>query len=327
MDCSEYHSIGLTKKTSRSFLRLCSCVRRLHHHPLAVFPVNIESQVSNDLLIDLDFDLHSISNLEYEKSKNEEIKFPFDLDDAPSCNVEELREIERRRKIGLANKGKVPWNKGRPHTPETRARIKQRTIEALRDPKIRNKMSESPRRHSDQVKTKISFSLKQLWGERLKCKRAKEKLYMSWSENIAEFARKGGVNEEELSWDTYDKLKREISLRNLEHATEKAEAKEKRAERKAQTTAKSEHKEALIKRPRKKRQKPKEVEEELNLKARLTKIQRKKSVNGQTSSPITAMVSCYPSLERLDLQFIEREKMRMQVSLADEIRAAKNKRT
>lgn len=27
-----------------------------------------------------------------------------------------MKEEERRRKIGLANKGKIPWNKGRRHT-------------------------------------------------------------------------------------------------------------------------------------------------------------------------------------------------------------------
>lgn len=48
----------------------------------------------------------------------------------------EVREEERRRKIGLANKGKVPWNKGIKHTQDTRRRIKQRTIEALRNPKV-----------------------------------------------------------------------------------------------------------------------------------------------------------------------------------------------
>ncbi|KAL8141297.1 hypothetical protein V2J09_007318 [Rumex salicifolius] len=329
IDCSDSHSIGLTKNASRSLLRLFSCVRRLHHHHhFAVFPLNVESQGSNNMLVDLDFDLHSISSLQYEQSENEGIKFPFDSDDSTSCNADDLRETERRRKIGLANKGNVPWNKGRPHTPETRARIKQRTIEAMRDPKIRKKMSESPRRHSDEVKTKISSSLRQLWGERLKCKRAKEKLFMSWSENIAEVARKGGVDEEELSWDSYEKLKREIALQNLEYAKEKAKAKERKkiqAEIKAQTKAKSESKPTPLKRPRKKQDKPKVVKE-LNLKTRLTKIQRKKSVKRRTSRQVPTMVSCYPSLERLDLQFIEMEKLRNKVSLEDEIRAAKNKR-
>lgn len=138
---------------------------------------------------------------------------------------------------------------------------------------------------SDQVKTKISTSLRRLWGERRKRKHAKEKLFNSWAEYIAEAARKGGVNEDELDWDSYGKMKREIALRNLEHAIERAKAKEEkrsRAGRKAQKRAKRvrvnqrlaerEHKEAPIKRPRKKNQNPNEVEEELNLKTRLTKV-------------------------------------------------------
>lgn len=31
-----------------------------------------------------------------------------------------VKEEERRRKIGLANRGKVPWNKGRKHTEGSR---------------------------------------------------------------------------------------------------------------------------------------------------------------------------------------------------------------
>lgn len=46
------------------------------------------------------------------------------------------REMQRRRKIGVANKGRVPWNKGRTHSKETRERISKRTVEALNDPKV-----------------------------------------------------------------------------------------------------------------------------------------------------------------------------------------------
>lgn len=51
---------------------------------------------------------------------------------------EDHKEILQRRRIGHANKGKIPWNKGRAHTAETRLRIKQRTREALRNPKVKS---------------------------------------------------------------------------------------------------------------------------------------------------------------------------------------------
>nr|CAB3460585.1 unnamed protein product [Digitaria exilis] len=47
------------------------------------------------------------------------------------------KEIERRRKIGAANKGQVPWTKGRKWSEEHKKLISQRTTEALRDPKTR----------------------------------------------------------------------------------------------------------------------------------------------------------------------------------------------
>ena len=86
-------------------------------------------------------------------------------------NVDSLKSLDkermRRMRIGLANKGRVPWNKGRKHTAgtlhsslfyhfwiillfkwfimkpiaETRERIRMRTLEALKDPKVKSSKS------------------------------------------------------------------------------------------------------------------------------------------------------------------------------------------
>ncbi|KAE9592877.1 putative nuclease associated modular domain 3 [Lupinus albus] len=128
---------------------------------------------------------------------------------------EVLKERTRRMRIGLANKGKVPWNKGRKHTAETRERIRLRTLEALRNPKVRKKMAEHPLPHSDQIKAKISSSLRRVWQERLKSKRSREKLLISWEQSIANAARKGESGQEELDWDSYDNIKQQLELQRL----------------------------------------------------------------------------------------------------------------
>lgn len=52
-----------------------------------------------------------------------------------NVNSEDDSEV---RRISHANKGRVPWNKGRRHSEETRQKISQRTKEALKDPKVKS---------------------------------------------------------------------------------------------------------------------------------------------------------------------------------------------
>eukprot|EP00959_Pyramimonas_sp_CCMP1952_P347172 7271559-Pyramimonas_sp.AAC.1 len=56
----------------------------------------------------------------------------------------------------------VPWNKGRKHSEETKARIKQRTQEAMKRPDIVQKLKESGKkqRHSSETRAKISEKLR-----------------------------------------------------------------------------------------------------------------------------------------------------------------------
>ncbi|RVX03828.1 hypothetical protein CK203_021646 [Vitis vinifera] len=55
-------------------------------------------------------------------------------------------------------------------------------------------------------------------------------------------------------------------------------------------------------------------------------LHKKKSINGQVASLREMVISQIPACEKLDLEFIKRERMQREVSLADQIRAAKSKR-
>uniref|UniRef100_A0A5B7BXV8 Uncharacterized protein n=2 Tax=Davidia involucrata TaxID=16924 RepID=A0A5B7BXV8_DAVIN len=202
-------------------------------------------------------------------------------------------------------------------------------------------MSECPRTHSNQTKARIRSSLRRLWGQRLKWKRSREKFLQLWAESIAKAAKQGGGDQQELDWDSYDKIKKEIALQQLQWAANKAKAKE-MAQIRAQTAARAraEKMASLAQKRKEQEQKAKVIGEikrktrkiskeekeelavaqELKLKARLTKIHKKKSVNGQVTS------QDHRAWEKLDLEFMKREQIQKEVSLADQIRAAKNKR-
>ncbi|XP_027171321.1 nucleoporin GLE1 isoform X1 [Coffea eugenioides] len=257
---------------------------------------------------------------------------------AKNSNSENEREMQRRKRIGLANKGKVPWNKGRKHSEETREIISRRTKEALRDPKVRAKMSECPRSLSNQTKTRISRSLQKLWGQRLKWKRSEEKLLQLWAESIARVAKTGGSDQQELDWDSYEKMKRAIALQHLERAAQMAKEKEMAhvlAERAAKE--RDERKKILAQRKRelaqkakvRKRKRSKEEREEFaanqesKLKAKLTKIHKLKPAISHFSSHHQRTWKNV-DVGKLDALFTRTEQH--QVSLADQIRLAKIKR-
>ena len=48
-------------------------------------------------------------------------------------------ELKRRERISKANKGNVPWNKGRRHSPETIEKIRRKTMERMKSPEVRAK--------------------------------------------------------------------------------------------------------------------------------------------------------------------------------------------
>ncbi|XP_020598294.1 uncharacterized protein LOC110037899 isoform X2 [Phalaenopsis equestris] len=252
------------------------------------------------------------------------------------------KERERRGKIGLANRGRTPWNKGRKHNEETRMIIKKRTIEALKDPKVRKKMADRPHSHSDQSKARISSSLKRFWYESLKHKRLQDKLYFSWARYIAEAAKQGSNDERELDWDSYQKIKADINFRYIQEREEKAKetqtaklfAEKVSMYRAAKHAQKRRRKEELAKTQSSLRQnllnknkKKNDYARDLKLVERLTKIQYgKRILKISGSSQRESLFGAQPSVEKLDLKLIKEEKIQRSVSLADQLQTLKDKK-
>lgn len=67
---------------------------------------------------------------------------------------------DARRKISAANKGNIPWNKGRKHSEETRRKIAAATKMAMTAPHVREKLrlQATGRRHTEETKRKIRTS-------------------------------------------------------------------------------------------------------------------------------------------------------------------------
>ena len=76
--------------------------------------------------------------------------------------LDEQSELDRRAKIGAANRGKSAWNKGRHHSPETIAKIKENTAKAMRDPEVKQRMREAAAKtfHSATTKMKIKRTVR-----------------------------------------------------------------------------------------------------------------------------------------------------------------------
>ncbi|KAE9617034.1 hypothetical protein Lalb_Chr03g0031101 [Lupinus albus] len=256
---------------------------------------------------------------------------------------------------------------------------------------------------SDQIKAKISYSLRRVWQERLKSKRLGEKLLHSWEQTIANAARKGESDQEELDWDSYDNIKQQFELRKLLQAEKKGKevagakkfieaweesiakaakkgggseqelnwdsyeemqkkmfldyqlqrtAQKARAKETAKTKAKKVAQKKAIKKviltQRKKNRQDRtkargdiksqplrkvkegkgdlQVGQEFKLHPKLTKIHISKTINGQTAREGDIFNSILSRYKKLNLELIKREKMQKEVSLADQIQAARDKK-
>lgn len=131
----------------------------------------------------------------------------FSVDD-----TEEMpsKEDERRLRISNANKGKVPWNRGRKHSPETLALIRERTKQAMQDPKVRRKLLNFGHPQSEDTRIKIGIAMRKVFKERRKRKKLQETCLFEWEESVAEAARLGAHGEDKLQWDAYGILKEKV---------------------------------------------------------------------------------------------------------------------
>ncbi|XP_077236513.1 muscle M-line assembly protein isoform X2 [Tasmannia lanceolata] len=120
------------------------------------------------------------------------------------------REKLRRMKISKANKGNVPWNKGRKHSAETLRRIRERTKLAMQDPKVKMKLMNLGHAQSQETRLKIGVGVRMGWQRRRGRLMVQESCCLEWKNLIAEASRKGYVGEDELQWDSYKILDKQL---------------------------------------------------------------------------------------------------------------------
>lgn len=140
-----------------------------------------------------------------------------------SCTIDSQEQL-RRDRISSANKGKVPWNKGKRHSPETIKKIKERTKVAMLNPEVRDKLRHCGKNQSTETKAKIRESLIGYWNRRRILNEAQALCLREWKKVIAEAARVGDFREEEYEWDSYSKVKEQYRLEEIQAEKQVREA-------------------------------------------------------------------------------------------------------
>ncbi|KAH7296049.1 hypothetical protein KP509_26G006800 [Ceratopteris richardii] len=123
-----------------------------------------------------------------------------------ASTVIDEHERLRRERIGRANKGKVPWNKGKHHKPETIARLRERNKIVMADPKMRERLRQFSHPQSQETREKIRTFMK----SRMEFERRQLTIVQEWKDSVASLARRGILGDDELQWDSYQKLKKEL---------------------------------------------------------------------------------------------------------------------
>ncbi|KAL9249984.1 hypothetical protein AKJ16_DCAP14743 [Drosera capensis] len=178
--------------------------------------------------------------------------------------------------------------------------------------------------------------------KRLEWKRLTNKVFFSWAEGIADAARKGLTKEEELDWDSNNRIRREVCRERIKYYTVEGNRKNSKtarvgsAAKGTETLAEKEKHEQVTSEVNgemiQSRQDGSFGARELSLRARLARLARlaqssgKNCVDRKLDTREEVTVSSHPSLEKIDLQLIEKLKTRKKLSLADQILAAKSKR-
>ncbi|KAL7100329.1 hypothetical protein ACP275_09G139900 [Erythranthe tilingii] len=168
---------------------------------------------TNVLRMDIGSASSSSSSLETPQSSSED----------ESAELDE-REKLRRMRISNANRGNTPWNKGRKHRPETVQLIKERTRLAMQDPKVKMKLVNLGHAQSEETKIKIGVGVRLGWERRRERLQLQETCHHQWQDLIAVAARKGFLGEEELQWDSYKVLSKQLEKEWVQSVEERRNA-------------------------------------------------------------------------------------------------------